>query len=131
MLSQFVTEVQQMLFGQAPFEKRARIHARSGVPLEVNQIAGLVSIARVKKVIETDFAQGGERGICRDVTANVRVVFVLTHHHRRGIPANQTLDPALHGAIAWIGHFVARRNRVHVGAHHRQLRSRTDAASAL
>ena len=56
MVAQFVTEIQQMLFVQAPFQKRARIDARRGMSLVINQIARLVAVAAAEEVVEADFA---------------------------------------------------------------------------
>ena len=46
LLAQFVAEVLQVLFAEPAFEKRARVDARRGVALEVNQVARLVAVAR-------------------------------------------------------------------------------------
>src|SRR5437899_10750551 len=50
--------------------------------------------ARAEEVIESDFEQGRRRGIGGDVTADVVLYSIRAHHHRQGVPANQTLDPS-------------------------------------
>ena len=44
-LAQFVAEILQVLFGEAAFEKGARVDAGRGVALEINQVARLVAVA--------------------------------------------------------------------------------------
>ena len=39
MVAQFVTEIFEVFLAQTPFEKGARIYARRGVTLEVDEIA--------------------------------------------------------------------------------------------
>ena len=108
-VAQFVAEILQMLFGQAAFEKSARIDAGRGMALEINQIAGLVAIAAVEEMVEPDFEQRRQRRIGRDVAADAVVVFVLVRHHGHGVPARQALDAALQRAVAGIGHFLIHR----------------------
>ena len=45
MLAQFVAEILEVLFGEPAFQKRARVDARRGVALEVDQVARLVAVA--------------------------------------------------------------------------------------
>ena len=49
------------------------------------------------------------------MAADAGVVLVLPHHHGHGVPADQALDAALHGAVAGIGHFVLGPDGVDVG----------------
>src|SRR5581483_1580887 len=55
--SGFMAEIQHLLLGDASFEKSASICARRCVPLEIDHVAGLVAVAGMKEVIETDFGQ--------------------------------------------------------------------------
>ena len=105
-VAQFVAEILQVLFGQPAFQKRARVDARRGVALEVDQVARLIAVAGVEEVIEAHFEQRGQRGVGGNVAADAGVVLVLPHHHGHGVPANQALDAALHRAVAGIGSFV-------------------------
>ena len=88
------------------FQEGARVDARRGVALKVDQVAGLLAIAGVEEMVEAHFQQGGQRGIGGNVAADAVVVLVLPDHHGHGVPADEALDAALHGAVAGIGHFV-------------------------
>ena len=69
---------------------------------------------RAKKMIEANLADRRERCIRRNMPANIRIVLIRAYHHRRRIPANQTLDTALKCSIARKRQFFVRRNRVQV-----------------
>src|SRR3989475_6716437 len=56
--------------------------------------------ARAKEVFESDLEQGRRRGIGGDVTADVVLHSIRAHHHRQGVPANQTLDPSFEFLIS-------------------------------
>ena len=71
-VAQLVAEILQMLFGQAAFEEGARVNARRSVALEVDQVARLVADTAAEEVVEPDFGQRRQRGIGRDVAADVR-----------------------------------------------------------
>ena len=101
--AQFVTEVLQLLFGQAAFQERAGVNARGSVSLKIHQVPRLVAVGGVKKVVEADFQQGGQRCIRGNMPANAGIVLVLTHHHRHSIPAQEAFDAALHGPVARVG----------------------------
>src|SRR5262245_37447462 len=110
---QFLAKVLQLLFGQAAFEKRAGVHARAGVPLEINDVAGAGVGAAAEEMIEADFVERRRRGKCRDVTANVgRLVRLVNDGHR--VPADRTLDPPLQIAVARIRWLLVNGNRVDV-----------------
>ena len=49
------------------------------------------------------------------MAADIGVVFVGAHHHRRRIPANQALDPAFECTVAGIRHLLMHGNGVQVG----------------
>ena len=103
-----------MLLGKAAFQEGARVDARRGVALEIDEVAGLVAIAGVKEMMETDFQQRGERCVGGDVAADAGVVLVLAHDHGHGVPAGEAFDAALHGAVAGIRHLVLGTDGVHV-----------------
>ena len=112
--TQFVPEIFQMLFGEAAFEKGAGVDARRRVALKVNEIAGLVAIAAAEEMVEPNLKQGSQGCIGGDMPADTIVVLILMGHHGHGIPAHQTLDPALGWPVSRIGHFLIRRDRIDV-----------------
>ena len=101
-----MAEILEVLLGKAAFQESARVDAGRGVALKIDQIAGFFAILGAKEMIETDFQQSGQRGVGGNVSADARVILVLPHHHRHGVPADEALDAALHGAIAGVRHFV-------------------------
>src|SRR5665213_108169 len=105
-----------MLFREPSFQKSPRIHAGRSVALIVDQIAGLAVIAAAEEVVESHFAESGERGIGGDVTADVRIVLIGADYHRSRIPANQAFDAAFQRAISRIRSFFVRWNRIQVGS---------------
>ena len=112
--AQFVAEVQHLLFAEPAFEIRARVNAGRSVALEIDEVAGLIAVARVEEVIEANFEQRRQRGVGRDVAADAGILLVLAMHHGHRVPADQALDAALQKAIAGIGNFFFDRNGVDV-----------------
>ncbi len=90
------------------FEKRARVDAGRGVPLEVDEVARRLGRVGAEEMMEADLEQRRERGVGRDVTADAARVLVRLHHHRRRVPADQVLDAALDLAVAGVGRLRAR-----------------------
>src|SRR5262249_9020594 len=93
---EFPAEVFEFFFGDAPFKKRARIHAGCRVSLEINDVAVPVFCARPKKMIESNFIEGGGRSKGRNMSANAFLDLVGANHHSQRVPAHQALDTALH-----------------------------------
>ena len=112
-LRELAAEVVELLFGQTPFEKRARVDAGGGVPLVIHDVA-IARGARPEKMIEADFVQRGGRGERRDVPADAGLVPVRAQHHRDRVPANQALDAALDLLAAGKRHFLLGRQGIHV-----------------
>ena len=112
--AQFVAEVQHLFFAETAFQIGARVNAGRRVPLEIDEVAGLIAVARVEKVIEANFQQRRQRGVGRDVAADPGILFVLAMHHGHRVPADQALDAALQKAIAGIRDFFFNRNGVDV-----------------
>src|SRR5215469_4236779 len=103
-LAQLMAEVLQAAGVEASLKKRAAVNTRRGVPLEVHEVARLLSlVARIRgaeEMIEAYFEQRRLRSISRDMTANAGVVLVLLVHHRHRVPANQRFDAVLQHSVA-------------------------------
>ena len=78
----FAAEVVELVLAQAPFEEGARIHARRGVRLEVDEVAGVRLAARTEEVVEAHLEEVGDRRVGRDVAAELGVGLVRARHHR-------------------------------------------------
>ena len=85
------------------------------MPLKVDQVARLAVIGCMEEVIEPHLEQRGEGGVGGNVAADAGIVLVLPDHHGHGVPADQALDAALHGAIARVCQFVFGTNGIDVG----------------
>ena len=93
---QFAAEILQLLFRNSAFKISTRIHAGSGVPLEVNDVAVAALRLRAEEMIEGNFIQRRSGGKRRDVPADAFLNFVGADDHRQRVPANQALDAAFH-----------------------------------
>ena len=110
---EFLPEILQMLLVQPAFEKRPRIHARRGVALKINEVAGKIFRAPAEEMVERHLVKRRRRGERRDVAADVRGGVGLDHHRHR-VPADDALDAALDVAVARKWRLLLRRNRVDV-----------------
>src|SRR5262249_15857267 len=55
---QFLAKVVQVLFIESAFEKSARIDSRSGVALDINEVAGELVGAGAEEMVKGDFVEG-------------------------------------------------------------------------
>src|SRR5579884_246883 len=89
------------LLGREPaLEERARIVARGGVALEVDEIAAAAVARRVPEVVEADLVERRQRLVGRDVAAELRGDLVGAHDHRYRVPAHDRAQPTLERGIA-------------------------------
>src|SRR5882672_6671160 len=96
----FLAEVAQLLFAQAPFEIGTRINAWTRVSLDEEHIARMVVRGRSPEVIEAHFVERRGGCIARQVAAVLSAGAVRQHHHGDRIPADVSLDATLESAIA-------------------------------
>ena len=68
---------------KSTLEKCSRINSRRRVPLKINEIAGLIAIARPKEMIESNFKDLRRRRVTRDMAAQLAVGSIGTHHQRQ------------------------------------------------
>ena len=107
-----MAEIVNLIFAYAAFQKCTRINSRRRVALKVNEIARLVAVAGMEKMVEPNFQQGSQRRIGRDVATDSGVLFILPMDHRHGIPTNQALEPTLDLAVTRVGNLVLNPNGV-------------------
>ena len=55
-----MTEIQDLILADSAFQECAGINSGGSMPLEINQVPGLLAIAAVEEVIESNFEQRGE-----------------------------------------------------------------------
>ena len=111
---------------EAPFENRARVNARRGVSLEINNVPFKLVRARAEEMVETDLVQCGRRSVGGDVPANVVFDSIRAHHHGQRVPANQALDAPLQFLIAGKQRLQAHGNGV--GIRRIRAKGQVDAA---
>src|SRR5271156_2532204 len=74
---QLMAKMQQPLIVEPPQQVGPRINTRRSVPLEINEIARLIAIRSVEKVIESHFKQRGQRRVSGKMSADPRILLVL------------------------------------------------------
>ncbi len=112
---QLAPEVLELLGTESAFEECARVDARRGVPLEVDDVAVVVVALPLEEVVEPDFVERCGRRVRRDVAADALFDLVRLHHHRQRVPAHQALDASLDLAAAWEGGLFCGGDCVDVG----------------
>ena len=110
-----LAEAVQLVFADAPLEKRTRVDARRRVALDVQEISSEVAARCSKEVIEADVVEGRGRREARDVSAQGRIDPVRLHDHCHGVPANDRANAVLDGVIAGAPAFLGLGDGVHVG----------------
>ena len=110
---QLPAEIVELLFGEAPFEKRARVDAGSRMPLVIHDVA-IAGAAGPEEMVEPDFVQRGRRRERGDMAADPGLVLVCPQHHRNRVPPHEALDAALDLLAARKRHFLVGGQRVHV-----------------
>ena len=102
---------QQLIFGEPPFEKRARVNAGRTMRLIINQVAIL---PRAEKMVEPHFIQISGRRVGGNVPAEFGMFAVGTHHHHQRVPAYQCGDAFFQCQITGVGRLLRQRNGVAV-----------------
>src|SRR5690606_24643291 len=69
-LGEFAPEIEEVLLREPPLEEGARVVARGGVPLEVDEVRKLAVVAAAEKVVVPDLVQGRGGGVARNVAAD-------------------------------------------------------------
>ena len=108
----FATVVFELRFGDPALEEGAGVDARRGMRLKPYEIARL---ACPEEVIEPDLEKIGDRGISGDVTAELGILAVRAHDHRKCIPAHDRADALLGLEVARELRLVREWNCVAVG----------------
>ena len=121
----FLTVVQELLLGQAPLDKRARIDAGRNVTLHVDQVAAMLGRRRMPEMPEADVIEQ-RRGLkARDVPTQLRRFLVRPQDDRHRVPADRRADLVLEFAVAGRLRLLLGRDRVSVGGGREERRHRT------
>ena len=128
----FLTEVVELLFSQAAFKESACINTGGDVALQVQQVAAMIFIFSMPKVVETHAQHGRQRGKGSNVTTKVtairRAFLVGTNYHRHGIPAHPRAKTFFVFHVAWAAGFQVNWNGVHVFGVRRERNKRATQA---
>ena len=106
----------QFFGAQAAFEKRARIIARRGVSLEVDEIRDATVVATAEEMVLPDLVERSRRSKAGDMAAEGGVFAVRVDHHGHGVPTDIALDPALEFEVPGIIILLFFRNGIDVGS---------------
>src|SRR5580704_17532684 len=77
----FLAIVVELLLVQAAFQESARVHARSGMRLEVNKIRAAVGLSAAEEMIKANLKDLGGRGITGNMAAKITVGLVGSNNH--------------------------------------------------
>ena len=110
----FAPEIEDAIFREAPFHERARVHARRGMPLEINQVAAVSFVRRMPEMLLAGAEERADRGEARDMAAELVIALVRARHQHHRVPAADGADALLERHIAGRALLHVRRNRVDV-----------------
>ena len=107
-------EVVEIVLGESTLEERSGVHARRGMALDVDVVAGLTIVLAVEEVVVAHLVQRGGAGEGRQVTTDAIGVLVGAGHHHRGVPADEGADAAFDVIVAGEPRLALARDGVHV-----------------
>src|SRR5206468_3993899 len=107
-------EMLQMCFVDASLEIGAGIDAGRCMSLEEDHVA-VATLVAAKEMVEADLVERRGGRIRRDVSADSFFGLVRAHDHRRRVPPDEALDPALEIRAARHEHLFVGGDRVDVG----------------
>ena len=98
----------KVIFRKSAFQKRPRIHAGGGVPLEEHLVAPARMVLTAEEIVKAHLVQRGGARIGGNVATDTNAGALGPVHHHRGIPPNPPTVPLL-------DLFIARELRLHRG----------------
>ena len=110
-----LTESVHLLFGEATFEEGAGVGAGGGVSLEEHVVAAAGVVLAAEEVVEADLVEGGNRGVGRDVSADLDAGALGARHLDGGVPSDPAAVFALHGFVAGEVRLLVNGDGVDVG----------------
>ena len=94
-----LAEIQKLLLAQSTFEEGARVDARPGMTLDVDEIAAVLIRRSVPEVTKPDVIERGGRLKARDVATEFGGFLVGAQNDRNRVPANDGADAMLDGTV--------------------------------
>jgi hypothetical protein len=110
----FLPEHVELRFGEPALEECARVDARRGVALEIDEVAAVLLGRCVPEMVEPHVVERGSRCEARDVAAQLEVLLSRTQYHRHGIPTHDGSQAMLELVVAGRVILQVRRNRVDI-----------------
>ena len=109
-----LAEAVELCLGQPALEIGARVVARRGVALEVDEVATVLVRRPVPEVVEADLHERGQRLVGGDVPAELRGDLVGAQHHADGVPAHDRAQAALDHRVTRERRLQRLRDGVHI-----------------
>src|SRR5258706_621 len=103
----------------APFDIGSGVSPRRSVALKIDHVGVVIVVSAAKKMILPYFIERGGRSVGGNMAADIGVQSVRLNHHRHGVPTNITFDAPFNFAVARVGRFFFRRNRIDIRSAHR------------
>jgi len=121
----------ELLLADASFEESAGVDARRRVSLDVQQVAAVIFIDGVEKVVEADVVERRRRSEAGDVTAHAGALGVGAHDGGHRVPADDRADAPFQHQIAGAAVFLVERDGVKVSGVGRKRDVRAGTASLV
>ena len=113
-LRDLLAEALELFLRDPALQVGARVDARRGVALDVDEVTAVLVRRRVPEVVEADLVEERRRLEAGDVPAQLRGLLVGAQDHRDRVPADQRADAPLHRRVARQRRLVFAVDRVHV-----------------
>src|SRR5947209_2128095 len=106
--------ISQLLLAQPPFQKGAGIDSGRRMGLEEHQIPLPAPAVAAKEMIEAEFEDFCDRGVARNMAAEIAMRRIGVDDHRQGVPAHDRRDAFFKREIAGIVALLIGRDRIAV-----------------
>src|SRR5260370_31853440 len=95
-IGEVLPEIMQLLFIEAPFQVSARVIARRGVALKIDEVRRPAAVAAAEKMIVSHFIKCRAGSVIPDVAADAVMLASGFHDHRHRVPPDVALAPRSH-----------------------------------
>jgi hypothetical protein len=115
LLADLLTEIQELLLGQASFDEGAGVNSGRAVALEIDEVAAMRVACAMPEMHEARVVQRRRRLEARDMAAQFRRLLVGFDDDRRRVPAYVPPDELLDLPVSRMRRLGLRRDGVDIG----------------